>query len=160
MHSLIRTSVVVLALAMGGCAASYKSSVYQGGQAQQAMKVRMATVLDIRAVEINASSTGTGATVGAAAGGILGAYTDSTRGGLLSSLAGALIGGVVGNAVEKGVNTRKGVEITYRLDGSNEVMALVQEQDESDPIQVGDRIKLVEGATTRATRLAIQDAVR
>ncbi len=146
-------AILCVGLVLTGCAASYKPNVYQGGQAQQAMKVKLATVIEVREVEIAAENTGTGATVGAAIGGTAGAYSGS-RSGIVSSIAGALIGGVVGNAAEKGINAKKGVEITYRLEGSNEVMALVQEQDEADPIKVGDRIKIVEGATTRATKLA------
>ncbi len=146
-------ALAVLGLVLTGCAANYKSSSYQGGQVQQAMKVKLATVLEIRDVEIQAQNSGTGATVGAAIGGTAGAYS-SNRSGVVSSIAGALLGGVVGNAAEKAINAKTGIEITYRLDGSNDIMALVQEKDESDPIQVGDRIKIVEGSTTRAVKLA------
>ncbi|MDD5366666.1 MAG: hypothetical protein PHR30_15120 [Gallionellaceae bacterium] len=154
-------SMIVAALAslvLTGCASSYKPNLYQSGQAQQAMKVKLATAVEIREVEIAAQNTGTGATAGAAVGGVVGAYSGS-RGGIVSSIAGALVGGLLGNAVEKGANAKKGIEITYRLEGSNEVMALVQEQDEADPIKVGDRIKIVEGATTRATELAANAAL-
>lgn len=154
LNPTLKAALIVVLLSLGGCAASYKANTYQGGQAQQAMRVKLATVIEIRNVEINAPSTGTGASVGAAAGGVLGTYTDSSRDGILSGLAGALIGGVIGNAAEKAVNTKQGIEITYRLEDTKEVMALVQEQDEVDPIKVGDRIKIVEGATTRATKLA------
>lgn len=153
MPNAVSMIVAVVCLSLAGCAASYKPNVYQGGQAQQAMKVKLATVVDIREVDIQAQNTGTGATVGAAIGGTAGAYSGS-RSGIVSSIAGALIGGVVGHAAEKGLNAKMGVEITYRLDDTKEVMALVQEQDEADPIKVGDRIKIVEGATTRATKLA------
>lgn len=145
--------LLLASLVLAGCASSYKPNVYQGGQAQQAMRVKLATVIEIREVEIAAQNTGTGAATGAAVGGVVGAYSGS-RGGIVSSIAGALVGGVLGNAVEKGVNAKKGIEITYRLDGSNDLMALVQEQDEADPIKAGDRIKVIGGATTRATKLA------
>lgn len=153
MHKIVLMTFAFAGLLLTGCASSYKPNVYQGGQAQQAMKVKLATVIEVREVEIASQNTGTGATTGAAIGGVVGAYSGG-RGGIVSSIAGALVGGVLGNAAEKGVNAKKGVEITYRLEGSNEVMALVQEQDEADPIKPGDRIKIVEGATTRATRLA------
>ncbi|TCJ20155.1 hypothetical protein EZJ19_00860 [Parasulfuritortus cantonensis] len=158
MQKAVLMAVALASLLLAGCASSYKPNVYQGGQAQQAMKVKLATVVEVREVEIAAQNTGTGATAGAAVGGVVGAYSGS-RGGIVSSIAGALVGGLVGNVVEKGVNAKKGVEITYRLEGSNEVMALVQEQDEADPIRVGDRIKIVEGATTRATKLAADAAL-
>lgn len=151
-------TIALASLVLAGCASSYKPNHYQGGQAQQAMKVKLATVVEIREVDIAAQNTGTGATAGASVGGVIGAYSGS-RGGIVSSIAGALVGGLIGNAVEKGVNAKKGVEITYRLEGSNEVMALVQEQDEADPIRVGDRIKIVEGATTRATKLVTNAAL-
>ncbi len=153
MHLIKFTVAALVGITLTGCASNYKASSYQGEQVQQAMKVKLATVVEIREVDIQAQNTGTGATVGAAVGGTAGAYSGS-RSGIVSSIAGALIGGVVGNAVEKSVNAKKGIEITYRLEGSNEIMALVQEQDEADPIKVGDRIKIVEGATTRATKLS------
>lgn len=158
MKKTVLMTIALASLLLSGCASSYKPSHYQGGHAQQAMKVKLATVVEIREVDIAAQNTGTGATAGASVGGVIGAYSGS-RGGIVSSIAGALVGGLIGNAVEKGVNAKKGVEITYRLEGSNEVMALVQEQDEADPIRVGDRIKIVEGATTRATKLAANAAL-
>jgi outer membrane lipoprotein SlyB len=151
---------ILAGLFLVGCASSYKANVYQGGQAQQAMRIKIATVMEIREVEISAQNTGTGATVGAAAGGVVGTYNGSTRGGILSGLAGAVIGGVVGNAAEKAVNAKKGIEITYKLDGTGEIMALVQEQDDADPIKVGDRIKIVEGSSTRVTKLPADSALR
>lgn len=143
--------VAALALiGLGGCATSRKADVYQGYQTQQVMHIRFATVLDVRPVEIANRNTGTGTAIGAVAGGVAAGGTGD-KGDILGGIAGAVVGGIIGHEVEKGVNTKKGVEITYRLDGSNEVQALVQEQDEKNPILRGDRIKIIQGpSSTRA----------
>lgn len=145
-------ATLLMGLVLAGCAPSYKPDIYREGQAQQAMRVRFATVIDIRPAEITARNTGTGAAVGAAAGGVAAGRTGD-KGGVLAGIAGAVVGGVVGHAVEKSANTRQGVEITYRLDDTGETQALVQEQDEKNPIMKGDRIRILQGRTgTRAER--------
>jgi outer membrane lipoprotein SlyB len=144
--------ILIALLGMSGCASSYKAGVYQTGQVQQAMHVEFATVLETREVEIEGKPTGVGATTGAAAGGVAGLYS-SGRGGIVTSIAGALVGGVAGAVVEKNVNEKKGIEVTYRVDITNEVMVLVQEADSANPIKTGDRIKIIKGSfSTRAVK--------
>ena len=133
-----------------GCA-SQKASVYQTGSVQQQMKVKLATVIDVREVEIEAKSTGTGATAGAAAGAVIGAGgtgplpMNSSKSGIVTAVAGAVVGGVVGGVAEKIASGKKGQEIIYRIDGSQDTMALVQELDD-DPLRPGDRVRLIEGS--------------
>lgn len=144
-------AAAVTLLALGGCATtSHQADVYQGYQAQQVMRVRLATVIDVKPVTIADRNTGTGTAIGAVAGGVAAGGTGD-KGDILAGIAGAVVGGLVGNEVEKHVNTTKGVQITYRLDGSNDVQALVQAADEKNPIRPGDRIQLIEGPNgTRA----------
>lgn len=140
-------------LGLNGCATtSHEADVYRGDQAQQVMRVRFATVLDVKPVTIADRNTGTGTAIGAVAGGVAAGGTGD-KGDILGGIAGAVVGGIIGHQVEKQVNTTKGVEITYRMDGSNEVQALVQAADEKNPIMRGDRIKLIQGPSgTRAER--------
>jgi outer membrane lipoprotein SlyB len=148
--------VLIIALSLlglGGCATtSHQADVYRGDQAQQVMHIRFATVLDVKPVTIADRNTGTGTAIGAVAGGVAAGGTGD-KGDILGGIAGAVVGGIIGHQVEKRVNTTKGVEITYQLDGSNEVLALVQATDERDPIMRGDRIRLIQGPSgTRAER--------
>lgn len=147
---LLSLSVVTLA----GCASSHSPSVYQSGQVQAPMRVRIATVIDIREVEIEGRQTGVGASAGATTGAVLGSATGS-RHGIVGGIAGAVVGGIAGAVIEKAASGKKGIEILYRLDGGNEIMALVQEQDSDNPIKVGDRVRITEGSfTARAIPLS------
>lgn len=139
-----------------GCATSQKQNVYQTGQVQQAMKIKIATVMEIREVEIEARPTGGGSTAGAAAGAV--AATGTGRGGVVEGIAGAVVGGVAGAVAEKAISGKAGVEITYRIDGANDLEALVQEKDNQE-LKPGDRIKLIQGAfSIRAVKLAAEIA--
>lgn len=141
------------ALSLAGCIGmSQKQNVYQTGQVQQSMKVKLATVIDVREVEIEAKPTGTGAMAGATAGGIAATGVDS-RHGIVAGIAGAVVGGVAGSMAEKAASGKTGVEIVYKIDGAADAEALVQEKDEQD-IRAGDRIRLIQGQfAVRAVKL-------
>lgn len=147
MNKCVVVLMCSLLTVLAGCASSYKPSTYQAGQVQQQMRVKLATVVDIREVDIEMKSTGTGAAVGASAAAVA-ASNSYYRGGssVAAGIAGVVIGGLVGAATEKSVNTKKGIEILYRLDGTTDLLALVQEQESDNPIQVGDRIRIIEGS--------------
>lgn len=146
--------MVFAAIALTGCAGSYKPGVYDGGAVQQKMKVSLATVVDVREVEIAVRPTGAGASAGASTGAVIGATSMDSRGGIVTSIAGAVIGGVAGHLAEKGLNAKKGVEIVYKVDGASETLALVQEQDDT-VFAPGDRIRIMEGSfSTRAVKLS------
>lgn len=152
MRAFITLLLAGAILTLTGCATSYKPGVYQSGQVQQAMKVKLATVIEVREVDIATPASGSGAAAGSATGAVLGTSINS-RGGIVAGIAGAVVGGVAGTVAEKAVNAKKGVEILYQIDGSADMMAVVQEQDEN-PIQVGDRIRIMEGSfATRAVKI-------
>lgn len=140
-----RFSPLVLAalFALAGCATSQKQNVYQTGAVQQQMKVKLATVLDVREVDIEAKPSGTGASTGATAGAVIG--TGTGRGGVVEGIAGAVVVGVAGHLAEKGLSSKKGQEIIYRIDGAADTLALVQEMDDT-PLKPGDRVRLIEGS--------------
>lgn len=136
---------------LSGCASSQKANVYQTGAVQQQMKVKLATVIDVREVEIETRPTGVGSTAGATTGAVLAA--GNGRGGAVEGIAGAVIGGVVGSIAEKGLSGKKGQEVIYQLDGTSDTLALVQEMDEA-PLKAGDRVRVIEGSfATRLVRL-------
>lgn len=142
-----------LSLLVGACATDHRSGVYQSEQAQQPMRIKTGVVVDLREVEIKSQPTGAGAAIGGISGGVLAA--GDGRGGTVAGIAGAVVGGMLGNMVEQGITTRKGIEVMYRLDGSTEVYALVQEVDEANPLAKGDFIRIIEGhSTSRAVRIA------
>lgn len=137
--------LAVVAVVFAGCSTSQKQNIYQTGSVQQQMRVKLATVIDVREVDIEARPTGAGATAGAAAGAVVG--TNTGRGGVVSGIAGTVIGGVAGAVGEKLASGKIGQEIIYQVDGSKETLALVQELD-GDPLKPGDRVRLIEGGLT------------
>lgn len=151
-------SVVVAALVLAGCASSQKAGVYQTGQVQSKMRVVLATVVDVREVEIEATPTGAGATGGAVAGAVAGAgmgQGGQGRTAIVGAVAGAVVGGVAGTVAEKAFNSKKGIEIIYRPDGSKDALALVQEKDDQNGIVAGDRVRILEGQfNVRAIKIA------
>ena len=156
-NDLILTAAVA-ALVLAGCASSQKAGVYQTGQVQSKMKVVLATVVDVREVEIEATPTGAGATGGAAAGAVAGAgmgQGGQGRTAIVGAVAGAVVGGVAGTVAEKAFNSKKGIEIIYRPDGSKDALALVQEKDDQNVIVAGDRVRILEGQfNVRAIKIA------
>jgi len=146
----ILIALAAVAALTAGCASSQKQNVYSTGAVQQKMKVTLATVIDVREVEIEAKPSGAGASSGMAAGAVIGAgggrpLTTTGKNAIVSGIAGAVIGGVAGTLAEKGLNSKKGQEVVFKIDGSSEVQALVQELDDN-PLKVGDRVRLMEGS--------------
>ena len=145
-------AAVALAALLAGCAGpAATSGVYRAGQTGTEQVVRMATVESVREVVINRGETGVGTGAGAIVGGVAGSNVGKGRGAVVGSVLGAVAGGVIGQAVERGTNTVRGLEITVRLD-SGELRAITQEADES--FRPGDRVRLLSGGRggTRVTR--------
>ena len=62
-------------------------------------------------------------------------------------VAGAVIGGVAGAIADNVGKTANAYEILYQVDGTQDVLALVQEKDDHR-FKAGDRIRLIEGQFT------------
>ena len=147
--------LLAASLTLAGCASSQKAGVYQTGQVQTKMKVVLATVIDVREVDIEATPTGGGTGAGAAAGAVIGSGSGSGKGAVVGAIGGAVVGGVAGTLAERAVNSKKGIEIIYRPEGSTDALALVQEKDEANDIRPGDRVRILESQfNVRAVRLA------
>lgn len=137
---------------MVGCAApGLGGGDYTRAQARGEQTVRLGVVENVRDVSIDARDTGTGTLAGAALGGIAGSTVGGGyRANSAGAIAGAVIGGIIGNAVEKDGNSRKGVEVTVRIEGGK-LIAVTQEKDEE--FRVGDKVRILSGqGATRVTR--------
>ncbi|WP_407919423.1 outer membrane lipoprotein [Chitinasiproducens palmae] len=147
-------SLTATLLIMQGCSTMGGSpDVYTVSQAQREQTVRMATVESVRAVRIDTSNGGTSA-LGAIGGGAIGAVAGSAigggRGSLLTGIVGGIAGALAGNAVERGMETSNGLEITVRLD-NGEVRAISQAAG-GEVFQAGERVRLLSsGGITRVT---------
>jgi outer membrane lipoprotein SlyB len=125
--------------------------VYPRQDTRTAYNVEYGEVVATRIVEIEGETSFVGlwggAAVGRAAGGALSDNGD-TRG--VAQAVGGVAGAVAGEAIEKKITAEDGLEITVRLDNSNTI-AVVQEQDVI--FASGDRVRVLFGprGATRVT---------
>ena len=125
-----------------GCGTSQSGRVYSQGQTQRSLSVYYGTIIELRDVTIEGSSSGAGTVIGGIAGGVAGSTIGHGSGSTLAAVAGALVGAVAGAAIEKQSGTKPALEFTIELD-SGRLMAVVQEQD--GHYRVGDRVRLLQG---------------
>jgi outer membrane lipoprotein SlyB len=154
-NAMLRTSLALaiatsLAFTLAGCATS-RSDVVSRHEAQRMTTVVDATVLSIRAVTIEGSQSGMGATaggvVGAIAGSSIGGRRDSAVGGVLGAVAGAL----AGNAIERNATREESQEIMVQL-RNGERRAIVQAKT-GENLQPGDPVIIMtNGGKVRVTR--------
>lgn len=142
--------ILLCALGLGGCAGSLSNSSYDRSQARTPQEVQFGIVEHVRAVRIEGTKSGIGATAGGVMGGVAGAAQGRSHvGRTVGGVAGGVVGGVVGAAAEEGVTRQKGYEITVRLE-SGRIIAIVQAADED--FKVGERVRvLTGGGVTRVT---------
>ncbi len=124
-----------------GCGTSQSGRVYTQGQAQRSLSVYYGTIIELREVTIQGSSTGAGTVIGGIAGGVAGSTIGHGRGSTLAAVAGALVGAAAGSAIEKESGTKPALEFTIELDNGR-LMAVVQEAD--GHYRVGDRVRLLQ----------------
>lgn len=142
--------MVVVALAVGGCATS-SPDVVQRGDAQRMSQVEDGVILSVRNITIDGSQSG----VGTAAGGVIGAVAGSSIGGrrdsIVGGVLGAVVGGMIGNAVERQGTREDGVELIIELKGG-ERRAVVQSKG-NDMLYPGDKVIIVtSGAKVRVSK--------
>lgn len=145
-------AIAALALAVlgSGCAnPSLGSGTYSRDQARREQTVRMGYVESVREVKLEGTRSGVGPAAGAVAGGVAGSTVGHGTGSVLAAIAGALVGGLAGQTVEQGVTSRRGFEVTVKLDNGS-MVAITQEGDEL--FRPGDRVRILsDGATSRVT---------
>lgn len=144
-----RSWIAAGVLLLAGCVTHESANVYDKHEAGREQTVRMATVEQVRTVQIAGSQSGIGAAAGGAAGGIAGSTVGQGRGSSAAAVLGAVAGGVAGNVLENKATTKDAYEITVRLD-SGELRAIVQEADVA--FTPGQRVRLLSsGGVTRVT---------
>ena len=115
-------------VACAACVPPVSGRDYGWYDARQPMLVERGVVDTVRHVTLEGAQSGTGAAAGATAGAIAGSTVGQGSGSALASVAGAILGGLAGNAIEKGATSRKGLEITVRMDDGR-LLAIVQGDD-------------------------------
>lgn len=142
--SKIRTAALLLiAAALGGCAASMSGSAYTRDQARQVEDVRMAIVESVRVVQIEGTKSPVGTAAGAVVGGIAGSNVGAGKGSSVGAVVGAVAGGVAGAAIEEGVTRETALEITVKFD-DGKLIAVTQSGDEK--FQAGDKVRVLTGS--------------
>jgi len=135
----------VIPFALNSCVPpELTGDTYSRSEAGQAQQVRTGTVQSVRYVKLEGTQQA-GPLIGAIAGGIVGNQIGEGRGRTLATVGGAAAGAIAGGAVEKGMSTKQGIELTIKFDdGGTE--ALVQEHTEREPFNVGDRVRVLYGS--------------
>lgn len=150
MHKLIKiTPVLLLSLAVGGCATSNLSGdTYSRAEARTVQNVQYGTVLSARPVVIEGRNDGfVGTAGGAAIGGIAGSGVGGGSGRQIATVAGAILGGILGQTIEERATRVQGQEITLRLD-SGEMISIVQQVEQVNFFSANDRVKYLDNNGT------------
>jgi outer membrane lipoprotein SlyB len=121
-------AILVVMLALSGCAQSLSGGAYSREQAREVQEVSMGVVESVRQVRIEGTKTPIGAAAGAVVGGVAGSNIGQGRGSTVGTVLGAVAGGLAGAAIEEGVTRKPGLEITVKL-RSGRLIAVTQEAD-------------------------------
>ncbi len=141
MYVLKLSLTLFVAVWLGACASS-SPDVIQRGDAQRLSQVEDGVVLSVRAVVVDGSQSGVGATVGGVVGAV-GGYSASSvqrEGQLIGVLAG-VAGAAAGNAIERLSTREDAVEILVQLKGG-ERRAIVQAK-ATEVFNPGDAVILI-----------------
>ena len=159
--SLTLAAAITAALTLAGCASlppglqspnTYSPTTYAPQSMQQAQQVQVGTILAITPVTVRASGTASalGTGLGAAVGGLLGHSVGNGNGKTLATVAGAVAGGIGGGVVTQHLYSQPALQITVQLVGCTGgygcTVAITQAQAQSQPLRVGERVEIVQGA--------------
>lgn len=132
--------------ALAGCTPDYSPNTYDSAAVQQANKVDRGVVIGFREVKISDDGT-VGTVTGGAAGGILGAETDSpVVPTALTALGAAVVGGFVGATIQHTTGDTTGWEYIVR-EPNGDLVSVTQR--EPKPIPVGQNVLVIEGKQAR-----------
>ena len=160
-NSLTIAAALAASLALGGCASlppgltspqQYSPTTYAPGQMQQPQQVQTGTIISIVPVTVRASGTASdvGTGLGAAVGGLLGHSIGQGNGRTLATVAGAVAGGIGGGIATQHLYAQSALQITVQLLGCTGAygctVAITQSQAQSQPLHVGQRVEIVQGA--------------
>ncbi len=141
---------LVAAFSLSACGGVHSGGSYARHQAGEVQYVSRATILALRDVQIEGSSSG----LGQIGGGVLGGVAGSTLGrGTRATIAGAAVGGilgvVLGSIAENEITKTTATEFMLREE-SGRVVAVVQANDEH--LQNGERVVVLHGSRVRVVR--------
>ena len=146
-HPLIACALVA---ALAGCTTT-SPDVVGRHEAQRLATVVDAVVLATRAVVVDGTQSGIGATAGSVVGGVAGSSVGGSREAVAVGIIGAVVGGVVGNAVERMSTREEAVEILLQLRNGDR-RSVVQAR-AAETFAPGDAVILVTtGGRVRVTR--------
>lgn len=148
MRSFFFAIMALTALLLGGCATSLGGSDYARADTRTEMRIRVASIVSVRDVHIEGTST-----AGSIAGGLIGAIAGSAlsngKGSQLLAIAGAMGGAMLGNRVEKSATRANGQEFTLQL-ATGELVGITQENDGHSSFKKGDLVRVIgNGRTSR-----------
>ncbi len=145
MDSRCKIWLIVFSLIFVGCQSSSSRSRYPISSTGMAKQLDDGTIIDIREVVIDGSSSGIGAYGGAiggsVVGGTVGAEISGTSLGTAVGAAGGMIaGGVVGPKIEKALTSQRAQELIIQMDEGGTIV-VVQEIREPR-FNIGDPVKV------------------
>lgn len=158
----LRTAVLATAIiALAGCSnvpmssnggiTSTSSSYPAAGSVSSATGYGVVQAIDVVPAQQSSGGMGLGTAAGAVVGGVLGNQVGSGRGRTAATIAGAAGGALAGNSMER--NARGGSSQVYRVairmdNGSMQTVT----QESAPAVQVGDRVRLDNGAIVERFR--------
>lgn len=134
---------VMLLILFTGCQTPLTSSSYQRQDARQMQTVLLGTVLSVNDVTIEGKPGAIGTISGAAAGVAVGQSIGQGTGKTAATIIGGAAGAIAGGVAEQKITTKKGIEITVKLDDGRTV-AVVQEQSPGEFFKPGDAVQILQ----------------
>jgi outer membrane lipoprotein SlyB len=152
MKRLLVTAAAAL-LALGACTTT-SPDVVSRNDAQRMATVIDAVVLSTRAVVVDGTQSGIGASAGGVVGGIAGSSVGGSREAVAIGIIGAVVGGVIGNATERAATREDAIEILVQLRNGDRRSVVQAKAVES--FAPGDAVILVStGGRVRVTKAPV-----
>lgn len=164
-HFSVAVALMATLVACAAHAQHYGGRDYSTNETGRLQSARLGVVEDVREVELHeqpnpyayrptVTQADACGVVGAVAGAAVGNHIGKGNGRVVATVAGVLLGAGAAREACKPARPR-GVEITVKLDDGKAIV-LVQALDEE--FLPGDRVRLIEGAKARLTRIGFRSA--
>lgn len=135
---------------LAGCTTT-SPDVVSRNEAQRLSTISDAVVLSTRAVVVDGTQSGIGASAGGVVGGVAGAGVGGRRESVVVGVLGAVLGGVIGNAAERAATREEAVEILVQLRNGDR-RSVVQAKG-NETFNAGDAVILINtGGKVRVTK--------
>ena len=142
MKKLLTLAILATSALFTSCAQqSLTGNTYARQEVGQASRAEPGKITNLRNVLIQGSSN-TGGIIGAVAGGILGNQMGNNSGQTLATIGGAGLGAFAGSKIQGSASTKKGVEITVKLNNGQSV-SITQQYSPYENFRVGDNVNVI-----------------